>query len=184
MPWVLVDPVIEPSVRGLCVRPYPLHPKGCPNFGKKIGCPPDAPIYRPVGPVAAIFNIFPLACHVRWMRDRHPDWSDRQLRCVLYWQPAARKQLKAEIRKFLSDHRGWRIIACPEACGVNLTQTMAEVGIRLEWPPEEFAYQIVLADQGDERHRDSASGGPPGTASESRLPLAAHTGRSADGGHG
>jgi hypothetical protein len=31
---VQVNPVIDYSVRGLCVKPYYNHPKGCPNFIK------------------------------------------------------------------------------------------------------------------------------------------------------
>jgi len=33
----------------------------------------------------------------------------------------------------------------PEAMGVNVTETMKRVGIELEWPPVNVAYQIALA---------------------------------------
>jgi len=35
--------------------------------------------------------------------------------------------------------------ACPEAMGINITATMAQAGIMLEWPPESVTYQIALA---------------------------------------
>lgn len=34
MPYVEVVPVVDPSVRELCRRPYSLHPRGCPKFGR------------------------------------------------------------------------------------------------------------------------------------------------------
>jgi len=33
----------------------------------------------------------------------------------------------------------------PEAYGVNVTATMAAVGIKLQWPPRDKTYQIALA---------------------------------------
>ena len=46
--------------------------------------------------------------------------------------------------RFLYEHPGETVIKCPEAQGVNLTETMKNAGIELEWPPENVAYQIVL----------------------------------------
>ena len=37
------------------------------------------------------------------------------------------------------------VLYCPEAMGVNVTETMKNVGIILEWPPETVTYQIVIA---------------------------------------
>lgn len=157
MPWSIVVPVVDAKVRGLCPRPYPLHPKGCPNFNHKDGCPPQAPMIGEVlnlsKPVWAIWNGFNFAGHVAKMREAHPDWSERQLACCLYWQPKARGMLRAEIRRFweqvgdsqIGDLDVARTVTCPEACGVNLTATMMSIGTVLEWPPKTTAYQIVLA---------------------------------------
>jgi len=79
------------------------------------------------------------------MKENHPGWSDRQAYCCLYWQPRARKQLRAKIEGFLRIHPGLKIITCPEAQGVNVTATMKLIGIELEWPPREIAYQVVVA---------------------------------------
>ena len=79
------------------------------------------------------------------MRGKHSNWSKRQLECCLYWQGTARKSLKKKIGEFLCSHSSLFIVSCPEASGVNLTATMKQIGIDLEWPPKEYTYQIVLA---------------------------------------
>jgi hypothetical protein len=35
-------------------------------------------------------------------------------------------------------------VTCPEACGVDVTATMASIGVALEWPPVSTAYQVAL----------------------------------------
>jgi len=147
--YVEVEPVVDISVRSLCCRAYPLHSKGCPNIGKKKDCPPFAPLVTDVldfnKSIYAIYNIFNYKSHVEKMREKHPKWSDRQVKCVLYWQPKARKQLKEKIKYFSEYFPEYYIVKNPEAQGVNLTKTMKNIGIELEWPPENIAYQIVLA---------------------------------------
>lgn len=149
MSEAIVDPVVRPHVRQLCKTPYPNHRRGCPNYGTKNGCPPDAPIISNVidieRPVWAIYNVFPIGKHIEKMRIKHPEWSQRQLTCCLYWQGTARKQLRVLVRQFLQRHPDYHVVGCPEAQGVNVTATMQGVGIALEWPPLIYAYQIVLA---------------------------------------
>jgi len=140
-------PVLDASVRGLCPRPYPGHPKGCPNFGKKRRCPPRAKLLPDVldmrEPVYAAWNAFPLGAWAEHLRERHPDWSERQLRCCFYWQGTARKGLRDEVDGFLVG-RSLVAVYTPEACGVDVTKTMAQVGVTLEWPPSAVAYQVAL----------------------------------------
>jgi len=144
-----VFPTYNLDACSLCVKPYPGHPKGCPNWNKKQGCPPQAPkIYETLDlseTVYVIYNVFNIGQHARRMLELHPQWSERQCYCCLYWQPKARKQLQTNIRFFLADHPKQKIITCPEAQGVNLTATMKKIGVDLEWPPRQVAYQIVLA---------------------------------------
>ena len=81
------------------------------------------------------------------MRAKHPDWSKRQLECLLYWQGTARKKQKEQIeifKKWINDEE-YIITTVPEAMGVNVTETMKRIGIELEWPPINVAYQIALA---------------------------------------
>jgi hypothetical protein len=148
-PMIRVSPVIDPSVRDLCRKPYDLHPHGCPNFGKRVTCPPQARLFSDVydlsRPVWAVVNEFDLARHVAWMRTKHPDWSDRQLRCVLYWQPRARAALYLLIGEAMGyTPQGYMWETCSEAMGVNVTATLAAVGIELEWPPVSIARQVAL----------------------------------------
>ena len=150
-----IKPVIDNSVRGLCVQPYQGHKKGCPNFGDKPRCPPQALLLHEVldlsKPVYLIANRYAFGEHVERMRGLHPEWSQRQLECCLYWQGTARKQLKEELERFkdtrewIADARSLTILTTPEACGVDVTATMKSVGIDLEWPPVNYAYQVALA---------------------------------------
>jgi hypothetical protein len=148
---IQVSVVMEPSVRSICRRPYDLHPKGCPNFGKRETCPPRARLYWEAydltQTVYAVVNEFNLGKHVERMRTLHPDWSDRQLRCVLYWQAGARRELKNKISALRERGQfpvGYVIETCPEAMGVNVTATLLGVGIALEWPPVRIVRQVAL----------------------------------------
>ena len=149
----IVKPVIDYSVRGLCRKPYTGHVRGCPNWHnlKRKQCPPHGPKIEEIidinKEVFCIYNIFPIGEHIIKMREKHPFWSERQLACCLYWQPKARKQLREKIKDFLrsrEDRQELKIVDCPEGCGVNVTETMKQLGIELEWPPKVYAYQVVL----------------------------------------
>ena len=149
MPWAKVKPVYQPEVTELCYRPYEDHPHGCPNFNKKPGCPPKAvPIFQTLDParsIWAVWNVFDLAGHVERLRAKHPDWSLRQLRCCLYWQRGARRDLALQCLELLAETGEALVIrACPEAQGVNVTETMKQIGIVLEWPPQTVTYQVAL----------------------------------------
>jgi len=141
--------VVDKKIPSLCVRPYYNHPKGCINFNKKEGCPPQAKMIGDLinldKPTYVIYNVFDIGTHAQNLKKKHPDWSDRQLYCCLYWQPKARQQLKAQIKDFFQVIKDCVIIKCPEASGVTLTATMKQIGINLEWPPRKYAYQIVVA---------------------------------------
>ena len=152
-----VNPVVDYSVRSLCSYPYHLHPKGCPNLNKKGSCPPHCPRIEDAidlsKKVYCIYNVFPIGEHMDKMKKKYPDWTIYQLRCCLYWQPKARKQLREKIKLFIKQHRNLIIVGNPEGCGVNVTETMKGIGINLEWPPEKYAYQIVLAGEKNEIKR-------------------------------
>ena len=149
MSHAIIIPVMNLSVRGLCVKPYPNHARGCPNHNKRPSCPPKCKTLPEIldltKPIFVIWNEFDIGSHVERMRAKHPGWSDRQLFCCLYWQPKARLQLKDKIEAFLRENPGLRMASCPEGNGVDITATMASIGIRLEWPPLKIARQVVLA---------------------------------------
>lgn len=150
MGWAVVDPVVDLSVRMLCLKKYPGHRRGCPNYEHKTGCPPYAPTISQLLnlqlPVWAIWNVFDFAGHCHRMKAKHPRWSKRQIECCLYWQPKARKELKEKIEQFEASQPGKQyIVMNPEGAGVNVTETMKSIGIELQWPPVTKTYQIVLA---------------------------------------
>ena len=147
--WMpVVRPVLNAKVRGLCRKPYPGHPRGCPNWNSRATCPPGAPLLSRLldlsQPVYCAYNAFDLAAHVARMKVRHPEWSKRQLHCCLYWQGTARKQLRIRVDQFLERQPELIVLYCPEACGVDVTATMESLGISLEWPPARTTYQVAL----------------------------------------
>jgi len=144
-----VNPIIQIDVRGLCVLPYEGHPKGCSNFNKRSNCPPIIPTFSKVvdisKPIYVIWNVFDFGSHIQKMKDKHPKWSQRQLECCLYWQGSARKKLKEKIEEFKKIYPDYQISICPEGMGINITETMKQLGVELEWPPKNKTYQVALA---------------------------------------
>ena len=149
MPYKLVKPKIDLRVRKLCKSPYHGHPKGCPNYNKKKGCPPNSLIISKIlkldEKIYAIWSAFNFAKHRQRMKRLHPSWSQRQIECCLYWQNKARKSLQIEIARFKIKHHDYLILECPESHGIDVTHTMKRIGIELEWPPVYLVYQIAIA---------------------------------------
>jgi hypothetical protein len=101
---------------------------------------------------------------IETLKERHPDWPDsyfperassswessREWYNPIRWQGTARAELDLEIEKFLSEHPGCKEEKFPEACGVNLTGLMANIGIKLNWKwphehkIENITYRIAL----------------------------------------
>lgn len=151
MQTYLKDIVIDKSVRGLCVRPYPNHPKGCPNYEKRPTCPPQVKMINEVFDINKGFWIvwidFDFAAHCKRMKKKHPNWSQRQIECCLYWQGTANKKLReavADIKYYLEGCGNWGVTFCPEAMGINVTATMKNIGIELEWPPKNIVRKVAF----------------------------------------
>lgn len=146
-----VDPIINPKVRSFCKLPYAGHPRGCPNFNRRAICPPQAPRFDKLvdieKPVYCIVNRFDLHIHAKIMKRRHPEWSEAQIYCCLYWQGKARKQLRLRVESFLKDNPGHTALYCPEGSAVDVVATVAQFGLELEWPARQYAYQIAMAGQ-------------------------------------
>lgn len=157
MPYRLVKLRVDIRVRKLCIEPYYNHPRGCPNYNKKKGCPPSSLVISRIlnlnKPTYIIWNRFNFFAHCRRMKRLHPQWSDRQIECCLYWQGTARKNLRKEIDRFKQKHSGYLILECPESHGVNVTETMRRIGIKLEWPPMIAAFQVAIAGERKPRCR-------------------------------
>lgn len=139
------------SPRSACAQHYKSHKKGCPNFGVRADCPPLAPMFDQVfdtkKDIYAVYSVFDLNAHVQKMQSKHPQWSQKQLYNLLYWQGTAKKQLKENLKCFMDQFReqGYYATACPEAMGVKVTETLSNAGIKLEWPVKNTVYKVALA---------------------------------------
>jgi hypothetical protein len=83
-------------------------------------------------PVWWVGSAFDLATFRIRMLERHPNWSDRQAGCVLYWQPSVRKRNHILIGQFLADHPG-AVAFSPEGMGVNVTTSLRAAGVDIRW---------------------------------------------------
>lgn len=142
---------IDYSVRELCGRPYPNHPKGCPNFRIRPLCPPRCPFLEDVYDLSQGFWVmwidFNFAAHRCKMKKWHPNWSQRQIDCCLYWQGTTNKMLReavADVEYSLKDAGRYKTSYCPEAMGVNVTATMKSLGVILEWPPKNIVRKVAI----------------------------------------
>ncbi len=148
---IFIGPVevdCDPSMIAHCLDPYPRHPHGCPNWGKKEGCPPHVRffphVYSTDVHIAAVrFNF---ADYLELRHRDHPSWTDRALRNPLYWQGHIRHELNQFLFEYLSTHPEihGEIVFNPEAMGVNLFVTCKKAGLNLEQTPRNNVYKIAL----------------------------------------
>lgn len=140
---------IDHKCRGYCVIPYHGHPKGCPNFNNSPNCPPK------VGLVENIFDLnkdlyfvieeLDLKTHIEKMKYKHPNWTDTQLKNLLYWQGGVRKRLKEKTEDFINN-KDWTMTytLIPEAMGVMVINTALKLGIPIEKSPKDKVFKISL----------------------------------------
>ncbi|MBU0666712.1 MAG: hypothetical protein KKC26_05100 [Nanoarchaeota archaeon] len=133
--------VYDRKIQGLCKKPYHGHSKGCPNFGKKEGCPP-LPLLKDFLDLQkesyVIFTSFNVGEFAETIRLKYLDWNTRQCYNPRYWQPKARKLQRAE-EKTAKENLNLEVITnSPEAFGVNVTNLMKQIEINLTWgwPPK------------------------------------------------
>lgn len=140
--------VITPKTREWCKLPYPRHPNGCPNYGNNPECPPQAPLIQdwmePTLPHWFIVTEFDLDGFAERMKKKHPNWSDKQCRCVLYWQNTVRKDLRNACKGFIKEHPGAIYTLLPEAMGVNVIITAKHVGVPIKNKPNGTVFKIAL----------------------------------------
>lgn len=126
----------------LCTHPFYAHPRGCPNYGRRHDCPPNALLLDQVldfnRDVYLIFTEFNVGGFAEHIRRSHPEWrSTRQWYNPRYWQPRARKFQRQEEEHALRELGFEAIIRNPEGLGVNVSRLMSSIGIYLSWhwPP-------------------------------------------------
>lgn len=124
-----------------CRMKYPLHPNGCPNFPK---CPENRPDFKRLPQMTwyAVVNEFDLRTHAEKMKVKHPHWSERQCRNVLYWQNSVRKRLRDEAASFMEE--GDILLDIPEASGVHVIETMRRVGIQMQVRRPDLVKKVML----------------------------------------
>ena len=126
-----------------CTSPYPGHPKGCPNFP---GCPKGKvhfPCHEKLYNIKkwyAVVHFFDMAEHVRKMREKHPDWSERQLRNCRHWQNGVRKKLREE----MSTLPDGILLEIPEAHGIDVVSTMKQHSVEIHFPPENQVVKVMF----------------------------------------
>jgi len=130
-----------------CKLPYPNHPKGCPNFNKKKSCPPNSKFFKALvePPYFLVIQPFDIGAHIRNMKERHPEWSERQCRNLLYWQKGVVKRLKEKAEIFMKyRNEDLMLLEVPEANGVDLFKTCEKVNIFLERNPKNIVRKIMI----------------------------------------
>ncbi len=141
-----IHPVMDEKVRSYCKLSYPGHPKGCPMFGKRPECPPQAPIFykhfNKDKPFTAIIVEFNLKNHAMNMKLRHPEWTDKQCRNPLYWQNGVRTVLKFQCKITIKSDEDYTLI--PEAMGINVIETMKQIGIDIEFPVKDIVRKVAI----------------------------------------
>jgi len=163
----------DPMARGpWCRSPYHNHPNGCPNFPKCIQAREDFRELAKRYPVwYAVVETFDLKAHALDMMAKHPErigkkgqilpaWTEQQGRTPIYWQGGVRKRLREKARAL----HGNVILDIPEAHGIDVFSTMAEVGIILERTPN-IVRKVMLVGRMHEiagRIREDMAISPPG----------------------
>ncbi len=148
MTLLIAQPRINYKAREWCKLPYPDHPRGCPNYGHKPVCPPIIPLLEQVydlsKPSYLVVVEFDLAAHAHKMLSIHPSWSERQAKCVLYWQGSVAKQLRLETEHYLKIIPNLVATSCPEAMGLNVIATAQLAGVPIRPRPVDKVFKIAL----------------------------------------
>lgn len=117
-----------------CTYPYEGHKNGCPNFPACMKNRADFKLFENKYNWYAVVEEFDLKFHADKMKAKHPEWSERQCRCLLYWQGGVRKRLKEKAETAFAGYN--LILTIPEAHGINVFETMAKVGIIIDKHPD------------------------------------------------
>ena len=126
-----------------CRLYYPGHPRGCPNFPK---CCESRPHFNSFNGYEwfAVVEKFDLKAHAEAMKKKHPHWSERQCRNLLYWQNGVRRRLREKADSIAFPLMGDVILDIPEANGVHVFDTMAKNGLILERHKPDIIHKIMF----------------------------------------
>lgn len=117
-----------------CKLPYPGHKRGCPNFPK---CPSRFEDFNNLQERwdhwFAVIEEFDLKTHAGKMKLIHPEWTERQCRNLLYWQPSVKYRLRNKAYAYWGGD--CTVLEIPEACGINVFATLSKVGVIIDRNP-------------------------------------------------
>ncbi|MFW9854605.1 MAG: hypothetical protein ACFFFG_06075 [Candidatus Thorarchaeota archaeon] len=86
---------------------------------------------------------FNLKAHRDKMKEKHPNWTEKQCRNVLYWQGGVRSRLKKKCIQFCQNTP--RIFTLlPEAMGVHVIRSVKKVDIPIKARPKDRVVKIAL----------------------------------------
>jgi hypothetical protein len=135
------------SIGPWCKLPYPGHPKGCVNFDKRIGCPPKSEFFQNIitAPFFLAAQKFVIASYSEKIKNKIPNWTDRQASCLKYYQKSVSKKIKEEAKTFIeSKKQNLILIERPEANGIDIFNTCKNIGIFLDRNPKKIMWKIML----------------------------------------
>lgn len=140
----LKEVVVCKEVRNWCRLPYLDHPNGCRYYGQRDDCPPRAKLFNEIvkPPYALVAIRFNLDEHVRKLKKKHANWSDRQAGCVWYFQGTLNKRIREECEKLKKKNSV--VFYRPESNGVNVFETCKRIGLRLKRNPKRFVWKVAI----------------------------------------
>lgn len=152
--------ITNKETREWCLRPYLDHPKGCINYSKCIS--EETPFFDDIVKMLVltkfflIYADFNFAKYIENRRAINPKKSERQIKCLLYWQNSIKGMLRAEIigiynyNHLLNNPCKFYVMGCGsveyllgrkvysmEALGINVFSTCKLNKIELERDPKE-----------------------------------------------
>ena len=146
--------VFTELTRKWCQLPYENHKKGCPNFNKNDTCPSRCKYRKDIlekyDKFTLVYAVFNFQQYKEIRMKEHPDWSEKQAGCVLYWQSSIKKMLKGHIRhikydEMLGTGSGFWKYSSMEAAGIYVFKTLLNNGIRdFEIKPKTRIFMVVL----------------------------------------
>jgi len=158
----------NPAIQELCNCNY-YDKNGCPNYNKDYfkpyvkgfeyisPCPPHAHMIDQIAecPWTLVCAVCDFKQYLDDMKEKHKNWSDRQLRNVLYWQGSVKARLRKKTEEAISEDTTKIYFDRPEAHGVNVFQTMKYLGYELEFRPKKTLYMInlIACKKGNKRQR-------------------------------
>jgi len=141
--------IITDKIGKWCQLPYPNHKHGCPNYNKSEKCPPKSK------KVDEVFDLnknhwfllyrFDMGTHEQNMKIKHPKWSRKQCRCVLYWQKGIKKKLKDMYLEMKKTDPELIYTDIPEALGINVISTIKRnFSIPIDVKPDAVIFKVSM----------------------------------------